>query len=510
MSSDNRHLGQFARGFEAIPEHRPWPAYRLDLADWLALLGGLAEASAWSLLGLWGEPERIWLALRDEADGAVACFALPCPDRRYPTVGLLRPAAIRLERAAADLFGLVAEGAGDQRPWLDHGRWPLHQPLGGAATPATGPRPADAYAFLTAVGVALHQIPVGPVHAGIIEPGHFRFHASGETVARLEQRLGYVHKGSEGLMAGRPPAEAARIAARLSGDSTVAHSIAFARAVEAATDTPAPRRADWLRALMAELERLANHFGDIGAICNDATFPVLQQSLMVLREQVLRAATAAFGHRLMMDRVIPGGVAADLAPDQGAALVALARRLRPAFAQLMRIYDGRPSLLDRMVGTGITRGALILRFAAGGHVGRAAGRSFDARVNPGYPPYDELTFVVPVLADGDVNARIMIRAREIEASLDLVEQIVAGLPGGPVAVDLPARSGSGLALVESFRGEIMTWVRLDNSGRVARCHPRDPSWFQWPLLEAAIEGNIVADFPLCNKSFNCSYSGVDL
>src|SRR5262249_20834964 len=204
----------------------------------------------------------------------------------------------------------------------------------------------------------------------------------------------------------------------------------------------------------------------------------LQQSLMVLRERVLRAAGAAFGHRLMMDRVIPGGVAVDPEPVQTAALAALAQGLRPAFARLMRVYDGRPSLLDRMVGTGITRPALIHRFAAGGFVGRAAGRSFDARINPGYPPYDELRLAVPVLAEGDVNARVLIRAREVEASLDLIEQLVAGLPGGPIAVDLPAQSGSGLALVESFRGEIMTWVRLDE-GRVARCHPRDPSWFQW-------------------------------
>src|SRR5215470_4415354 len=364
MSADNRNLAQFARGFSGLPGHRPSPAYRLDLA-------------------------------------------------------------IRLERIAFDLFGLVADGSTDRRPWLDHGRWAVQHPLGGAPAPVAETRPADAYPFLPAEGEALHQIPVGPVHAGIIEPGHFRFHASGETVARLEERLGYVHKGSEGLMAGRPPAEAARIAARLSGDSTVAHSIAFALAVEAATEVAAPPRAAWLRALMAELERLANHFGDIGAICNDATFPVLQQSLMVLRERVLRAAAAAFGHRLMMDRVVPGGVTVDIDAVQGAALAQLAARLRPDFARLMRVYDGLPSLLDRMVGTGITRSTLIHRFGAGGYVGRAAGRSFDARVNPGYPPYEELRFTVPVLADGDVNARILIRAREVEASLELIEQIVA-------------------------------------------------------------------------------------
>ncbi|MFO1058653.1 MAG: nickel-dependent hydrogenase large subunit [Dongiaceae bacterium] len=507
---DAPSLARFAADARRLRRHAPWPACLLDRAGWEGLLEAMAGTSEWSLLGLWGEPGGIWLALRDEADGAVALFTLDCPDGSYPAVSPLRPAAVRLERATADLFGLVAEGAEDQRPWLDHGRWPVARPL--ARTPADpGPEwPADSYPFLAAEGEALHQIPVGPVHAGIIEPGHFRFSASGETVVRLEQRLGYVHKGSEGLMRGLRPEAAARIAARISGDSTVAHSLAFARAVEAALGVPAPPRADWLRALMAELERIANHLGDIGAICNDATFPLLQQQLMVLREQVLRAAMTCFGHRLMMDRVVPGGVAADLAPEGAAALAGLVGRVRPELARLMRIYEARPSLLDRMVGTGVTQAALVHRFAAGGHVGRAAGRSFDARVNPGYPPYDRLTFEVPVLHEGDVNARVHIRAREIAASLGLIEQILEGLPAGPIAVALPQDDGMGTALVEAFRGEILTWVRLDRDGRVARCHPRDASWFQWPLLEAAIEGNIVADFPLCNKSFNCSYSGHDL
>jgi Ni,Fe-hydrogenase III large subunit len=356
----------------------------------------------------------------------------------------------------------------------------------------------------------LHQIPVGPVHAGIIEPGHFRFHANGETVVRLEARLGYTHKGIEALMVGRSPAEAARLAGRLSGDSTVAHALAFARAVEAALAVEAPARAQWLRALMAELERLANHFGDIGAICNDATFPLLLAQFSLLREEVLRAAEACFGHRLMMDRVLPGGVGADLdaaGPDR---LRDLVRALRPRLTQLVRIYDSKPSLLDRTVLTGIVKPELVHRFATGGFVGRASGSGQDARRNPGYPPYDELEFTVPVLMEGDVNARLQIRVLEAFASLGLIEQILESLPPGPIAAELPRRAGEGLALVESFRGEILTWVRLDEAGRIARCHPRDPSWFQWPLLEAAIEGNIVADFPLCNKSFNCSYSGEDL
>jgi Ni,Fe-hydrogenase III large subunit len=507
---DAPSLARFAAAAPPLTGHAPWPAWTLDRQAWGALLDALAAASEWSLLGLWGEPAVVWLALRDEADGAVALFTLACPGGAYPAVSPVRPAAARLERAVADLLGLVAEGAADRRPWLDHGRWPVGHPLAGTPADPGPERAAHSYPFLAAEGEALHQIPVGPVHAGIIEPGHFRFTASGETVVRLEERLGYVHKGSERLMQGLPPEAAARIAARISGDSTVAHSLAFARAVEAACGLPAPPRADWLRALMAELERIANHLGDIGAICNDATFPLLQQHMMVLREEVLRAAASCFGHRLMMDRVVPGGVAVDLEPDGGTALAGLIRRVRPAFARLMRIYEARPSLLDRMVGTGITRAALVHRFGAGGHVGRAAGRGFDARVNPGYPPYDRLSFEVPVLQEGDVNARVLVRAREILASLGLVEQILEGLPAGPIVAALPATEGMGLALVEAFRGEILTWVRLDAGGRVARCHPRDASWFQWPLLEAAIEGNIVADFPLCNKSFNCSYSGHDL
>ena len=217
---------------------------------------------------------------------------------------------------------------------------------------AATPRPASRYEFLTAQGEALHQIPVGPVHAGIIEPGHFRFHCSGEAVVRLEQRLGYTHKGTERLMQGKPVAAAARLAGRLSGDSTVAATLAFARAVEAATGSAVPERAVWLRALLAELERIANHLGDIGAIANDAAFVFLQSHLTVLRELVLRAAEACFGHRLMMDVVVPGGVARDLDGDGAARLRALTAALRPRFAELMAIYDRKPSLLDRTVGTG--------------------------------------------------------------------------------------------------------------------------------------------------------------
>ena len=396
-------------------------------------------------------------------------------------------------------------GAPDTRPWLDLGFWDVQHPLGACtATPAG----RTAYTFLPAEGEALHQIPVGPVHAGIIEPGHFRFTASGETVVRLEERLGYVHKGIESLMTGAPIEKAARLAARTSGDSTVAYGIAFAHAVEAATNTEAPPRARFLRALMAELERLANHFGDIGAICNDASFALMHAHCGILRERILRAAAASFGHRLMMDRVVPGGVTNDLTPEGAAGIREALHEIRQRFPRLVELYDNTTSLQDRTAGTGIVRAELARQFGAPGYVGRASGRNFDARKTPGYAPYDELDFTVPMLGEGDVNARVWVRIREVEQSLALIEQIIARLPDGPIAVALEAGSGEGMGLVEGFRGDVLAWLRLDG-GTIARCHLRDPSWFQWPLLEAAIEGNIVADFPLCNKSFNCSYSGHD-
>jgi Ni,Fe-hydrogenase III large subunit len=500
-------LDDLIREGRRIQQHRPVPRAVVDATIWSFAAGQLA-AGHWQLLGLWAEESTVHMALLDEPNAAIAVISLDCADRRFPSVAQAHPPALRLERAIQDLFGLSAKGTPDPRPWLDHGRWNLRHPLGPAREGGTGG--GAPYVFLPAEGESLHQIAVGPVHAGIIEPGHFRFTANGETVVRLEQRLGYVHKGIEGLMAGAELARGAMLAGRTSGDSAVAYSLAFARAAEAALGIAPPARADWLRALMAELERLANHYGDIGAICNDAAFALMHAHCGALRERVLRCAESCFGHRFMRDRIVPGGVASDLAENSPAALRALITEVRQRFPRLVELYDNTASLQDRTVGTGNVSPALARQFAAGGYVGRASGRAFDARRVPGYPPYDALRFEVPVLKEGDVNARVWIRIREVEQSLSLIEQILDGLPVGPIAVDLPAGGGEGLALIEGFRGDILVWLRIGANGRIERCHLRDPSWFQWPLLEAAIEGNIVADFPLCNKSFNCSYSGHDL
>jgi Ni,Fe-hydrogenase III large subunit len=502
-------LHDLIRNGRSVDAHHPWPRALVSAGQWQAAAQGLATG-AWTLLGLWGETEHVHMALHDERNREIGVLTVACDDGRFPSIGRTHAPAIRLERTVHDLWSLSAEGLDDARPWLDHGRWQRSpSPRARKASPG-----CNRYAFLPVDGESLHQIPVGPVHAGIIEPGHFRFTASGETVVRLEARLGYVHKGIESLMAGASIERGAVLAGRASGDSTVAYALSFARAVEVALGLTPPARAVGLRALMAELERLANHFGDIGAICNDAAFAMMHAQCGHLREEVLRVAERCFGHRLMMDVVVPGGVTRNLGSDGAVLIRALLRDVRKRFPELIELYDNTASLQDRTVGTGLLSADLARRFGCGGYVGRASGRAFDARRTPGYPPYDDLRFEVPVLEEGDVNARVWIRVREVEQSLGLIEQILEGLPFGPIDERLDASSTSnareGMALVEGFRGDILAWLRIGVDGNIARCHLRDPSWFQWPLLEAAIEGNIVADFPLCNKSFNCSYSGHDL
>ncbi|HEV7264383.1 MAG TPA: hydrogenase expression protein HypE [Falsiroseomonas sp.] len=486
---------------------RPFERFLLTRDAFAAMRDALPQQPSLALLSLWAEPAMVHAAFLDEAEGGLLLASVPA-EAGYPALSPVRPGAVRFERMIRDLWGLQAEGAVDLRPWLDHGRWPVTAPLS-ARPPRNDSAPLQPE-FLPVEGEGWHQIPVGPVHAGVIEPGHFRFSVQGEVVVRLEQLLGYAHKGTLSLMQGKSPRAAARFAARLSGDTTVAHSLAFALAAEAATGTPAPARAVQLRAVMLELERIANHLNDWGFICNDAAFAWPHARCGVLREGVLRANAAAFGHRLMMDLVIPGGLAADIAPSGEAPILAALAAVEAEMPALLAIYDSHASLQDRVVGTGFLRPELAARFAAGGFVGRASGRGFDARHALPHAPYDVLPPAISVLNEGDVDARVRVRIAELKESIALLRTLLASLEPGALHATLPQRGGEGIAAVEGFRGEVLTWMALDDGGLIRAVFPRDPSWLQWPLLEAAIEGNIVADFPLCNKSFNCSYSGVDL
>jgi Ni,Fe-hydrogenase III large subunit len=487
---------------------QPFDRFLLTRANFAALQQALLLEPTLALLGLWADPAQVHANFLDEAEGGLILASCPVAEGSFPALSPARPGAVRFERMIRDLWGHVAEGGVDLRPWLDHGRWRVTAPLATRPAPQEG-RPLQPE-FLPVEGEGWHQIPVGPVHAGVIEPGHFRVTVQGETVIRLEALLGYAHKGTLGLMQGKPPRAAARFAARLSGDSTVAHALAFALAAENAAGLAAPPRAAILRAAMLEMERIANHLNDWGFVCNDAAFAYPHARCGVLRERLLRAHAAAFGHRLMMDLIIPGGLIQDLPPGAEAPVLAALSSIEAELPELLRIYDDHASLQDRVVGTGVLQPELAARFAAGGFVGRASGRAFDARRMLPHAPYDELEVALPVFTEGDVDARVRIRLAELTESIGLARRLFAALEPGEIHLPLPQQAGEGIAVVEGFRGEIVTWVALDDGGLIRAVFPRDPSWLQWPLLEAAIEGNIVADFPLCNKSFNCSYSGVDL
>jgi Ni,Fe-hydrogenase III large subunit len=492
-----------------IDAHRGWPRVAVDNATWRGIGEALREGKI-DLLAEWADVDAVHCALYEPKTRLARVASLSASGGKVPSLAVFHAPASRLERAISDLFGIALIGLPDSRPWLDHGHWPVQAPLGSGELPFTPWRP---YTFLEASGPSLHQIPVGPVHAGIIEPGHFRFTASGETVVRLEERLGYVHRGLEKLLGGAAIEQAAKIVGRASGDSTVAYAFAFARAVELAVDFAPSTRAVLLRAIMAELERIANHLGDFGAICNDAAFSMMHAECGILRELTLRACNHAFGHRLMMDRIVPGGVRADLTKPGVDAILALTRELRGRLPELVELYENTASLKDRTVGTGAVAAALALEYAAGGYVGRASGRAFDAREALAYPPYDLLPIQIALRHEGDVDARIWVRILEIQHSISWLESALQSLPPGEVLTPPVVHRHStteATAIVEGFRGDVLCHVRIDTGGRIERCHLRDPSWFQWPLLESAIYGNIVADFPICNKSFNCSYAGHDL
>jgi Ni,Fe-hydrogenase III large subunit/NADH:ubiquinone oxidoreductase subunit C len=427
------------------------------------------------------------------------------------------PGADRMERHTQDMYGVLFSDHPDPRRWARHHAWgeneyPLRTDFPVAGT-RPGPMPTDHnYRFLQAQGAGVYEIPVGPVHAGVIEPGHFRFLAVGEMVLNLEQRLGYVHKGIEKISVGRDAAGVARLAARVSGDSTVSHGWAACMAMEQAAAVQVPDRASYLRAIMAERERIANHLGDIGAICNDVAFAFAQYQFSRLREAWQRISQQVFGHRFMMDCIVPGGVACD-ADSAGLELLRSGLEpLRRELQELMPILDDNSSLEDRIMTTGFLSAEIASKFGSTGYVGKASGQDIDARRDMRYAPYDRLDIKVPVLQDGDVEARMHIRSEEILASLDLLEQLLRDIPEGEICSDwrVPAPDAEGIAVVDGWRGEIMTYVRFGTNGKVARFFPRDPSWFTWPALEQLIHGNIVPDFPVCNKSVNGSYSGHDL
>ncbi len=422
-------------------------------------------------------------------------------------------AAVRMERALQDMFGIQVDGLADTRPWLKHEHWPLEaHPLRRAFAADHRLQECEGeYPFIKAEGDGVCEIPVGPVHAGIIEPGHFRFHAVGERILNMEERLGYVHKGIEKRIEGMGAEEGARLAGRISGDCTVAHAWAFAQACENAAELEIPARASALRAVLCERERMANHIGDIGGVCNDAAFGFMHAQMQRLREEMARLHKDVFGHRLLMDLIVPGGVARDVDGEQAQALAAQTGALAREVEALRAIYADHPSIQERVIGSGPVSIEDARSVGLLGYVGRASGQYADERVEEAYPPYDRLQVRVPQGRLGDVATRVWVRFEEIAESARMIRELLHSLPEGAAAVDWtqPAAGVSGFAVIEGWRGEIAAWVRFGANGRIDRYAVRDPSEINWLGLELAVRQVPVPDFPLNNKSFNCSYSGND-
>jgi Ni,Fe-hydrogenase III large subunit/Ni,Fe-hydrogenase III component G len=494
---------------------------------------GLVETSQWRatcekvvtdggrLVALWGSDERqhgagfaLHLALADEP--GLICLTLPLPAENpaYPSVSDLFPAANRMQRAVYDLLGIVAEGADDQRKWLRHGSWPEDVfPLRKEFNlNTTSSRTPDDYPFVSVSGSGVHEIAVGPVHAGTIEPGHFRFSVIGERVLRLEERLGYKHKGIEKLAETMSVAQGARLAGRVSGDSTVAFAWAYAMAAEGIAGCTPPPRALWLRGLLLERERIANHLGDLGYLGNDVALSFGFSQFWRLKEEWLRTQHDLFEHRYLMDCIVPGGVNGNLEPQHADRLRYEADQLEAQVKLLRDIYDEHAGMQDRFLTTGRVTPALAAQLGLTGLTGRASALAWDIRAQFAVAPYDQLDVRIATHCNGDVAARVAVRFEEIFESLRLIRLMLERMPGGETLGELAPTPdyAFGLGWVEGWRGEVLVGLHTGADGMIHRLHPHDPSWQNWPLLEHAIIGNIVPDFPLINKSFNLSYSGQDL
>lgn len=441
------------------------------------------------------------------------------PSRRaFPSISGRHPAANWFEREIQDYFGLVPQGHPNPRRVALHddwpeGAWPLRKDFADdAAVPRVTGSP---HPFRPVRGEGVFQIPVGPVHAGVIEPGHFRFGVAGEPVLDLQLRLFYVHKGVEKRFERLPWRQGLFLAESISGDSAVAHALAFAHALERLTGTEAPARASYLRVVLLELERIYNHVSDIGAIATDVAFVAPAAQAQLLRERLVALHEKLFGSRLLRGTVAPGGARRDLDRNMRNELGSHLARFRPAFEGLVTLLIDSGSFTDRIDGTGVLSRQAALDLGVVGLAARASGVDQDLRRDHPTDAYGLLRLEVPLEQGGDVRARLMVRAREVELSVGLVERALEALEAleetvivTPLPATLPA-SSSALGWAEGWRGGCLHWIQTDAEGRLSRVKVDDPSFKNWPGLAWAVPGNIVPDFPVINKSFNLSYSGND-
>lgn len=453
--------------------------------------------------------------LNSYQDWLVLTVDLQGEDRLFRSITPAIHAAKWYEREIRDMFGLIAQGHPDLRRLVRHEHWPK------GTHPLQKPFPWDTvlsrekgeYRFRHIEGEGVFEVPVGPIHAGVIEPGHFRFSVAGEPVMQLEVRHFWKHRGVEKLFEQRPLLEGVPLAERVSGDSTIGHALAYCEAVETLLGLEVPLRARYLRSLFLELERLHNHLGDVGAICNDTAFSLAHFHCGRMKERLMQLNDRLTGSRFLRGVVVVGGVAVDIPPQPFAQLVGELDTIEPDFTELEQILSVNSSLNDRLDTTGLLKERTAWDHAALGYVARASGLDRDLRRDRPFAAYDFLKVKVARYRYGDVRARMRVRIDEIHESMRLIRQIWSEIRPGPLRVEptrMPQAGDWALSAVEGWRGEIVYFVMAGEEGRMHRCKVRDPSFVNWPIIQLAVLGNIIPDFPLINKSFNLSYAGNDL
>lgn len=467
---------------------------------------------------------RIWYVFGvPKENGFIVPFLRLQNTEEFPSVTPTVHAAMNYERRIQTFFGLTPVGHPDPRPLILHDNWPtgvfpLRKDFGWHTRPAeskVGSESHKTYQFQKVEGEGIYEIPVGPIHAGIIEPGHFRFSVAGEEIVQLEPRLGFTHKGSEKLFEILPIADKVRLSEKISGDSSFSHSLAFCQALEQLSAAKVPKRARYLRVVFAELERLANHFGDIGAMMLDTGFNFGGAQGARLREIVMQINARLTGSRFLRGVNVIGGVTKDMTGEQKKELSADLTKIAKDFTEVMEVAENSTSLSNRLKGTGELSRKTADDLGIMGIAGKATGIGKDTRVDYPYAAYDELSLGnVATEHHGDVYARFRVRVREAFASIDIIKQAILNMPEGAIREHSEkvsfTKNALAVSLVEGWRGEIAYFIMTDVHGNISRVVPRDPSFVNWSGLGEAGFGNVVPDFPLINKSFNMSYSGNDL
>jgi len=483
-----------AGGLTAAVESRLREGYRV------ALVSGVEDDDCFRVVYVLvrgADDQRVELVLRT-----------PIDEPAVPSLAALDYATGRFEREIRDQYGITPQGHPLSARLVRHGHWPQGwYPMRRDAGPPPPFEPdVGSFPFLEVEGEGVYEIPVGPVHAGIIEPGHFRFSVVGETILRMKARLWFVHRGVEKLFEGRRPLDGIELAERISGDTAVGHTLAFAMAVEAAAGIEVSERDRLVRALLLELERLHNHVADLGALANDVGFGLVNAHASRLREMLLRLNKATTGHRLLRGAVTIGGAHVASLPD-----LDLVASVAVEVAELAELTLANSTVRDRFTGTAVLGRDAAQGLGTLGYVARASGVDVDARRDHPFIDHGD-RFSVVVEQGGDVLARYLVRVREFGVSAALVADLVRRLEGnaGTGHQAEPAGVGAGLGLVEGWRGTIAHRVELDGDGALSRVKVVDPSFFNWPALPVALADTIVPDFPLVNKSFNQSYAGNDL